>query len=351
MRTTTALAIASLACLAGFAADRVPAATAQERPESAAPAANEESPHDALAREILAGHLRTIAEAGADEPAILRLDLELEDLLKRASKRPESERVAFLAAGLSPQRRLYAAFGMPDLAEFSRFLLGKVSYPNVDLHRDAFVGRDLSAEIRSAHSRIVAALKTPSSGSPTRKGPVYKVAFGYQLTTNAQMQGVDRQSGRHVVVLNRSALAKGRLWDAAILHETWHCMQPVDVPRTTLLERAVHEGVATCLTQQIDPSLDDPTVMLWSSKEWGRRREAPQGYRQGVRRGARQLKCRGSRPLDAPEQVAGERPRRTESLGVLRRPARLSRVAEIEPRRRRSGSARSNAGRGVERAR
>jgi hypothetical protein len=69
------------------------------------------------------------------------------------------------------------------------------------------------------------------------------------------------------VVLNRSALAPGRLWDAAIIHETWHCFQAVG-RRNTLWGRALHEGVVTHLTQVVDPTLDDATVMLWSQDEW-----------------------------------------------------------------------------------
>jgi hypothetical protein len=107
-----------------------------------------------------------------------------------------------------------------------------------------------------------------AGGKPLPKAPLYKVAFGYQLTTNAQMQGIDPKLGRHIVVLNRSALASGRLWDSAIIHETWHCFQESMADKKTLWERALHEGVVTHLTQVVDPTLDDPTVMLWSPQEW-----------------------------------------------------------------------------------
>ena len=218
---------------------------------------------DAIAKEMLAGQLKVIADTAASDPVILRLDSELELLVNRAKKLGPRESVDFLAAGLSPQKRLYATFGMPDTQEFSKFLLGMAKYPKVDLHREAFADRDLSKEIEQAYQKCSKAF-----GRPLDKAPLYKVAFGYQRTTNAQMQGIDQRLGRNIVVLNRSALAPGRLWDAAIIHETWHCFQPSRGFKRTLQDRAFHEGVVTHLTQIVDPTLADHTVMLWSKAEW-----------------------------------------------------------------------------------
>ncbi|MBL8857435.1 MAG: hypothetical protein JNL28_02875 [Planctomycetes bacterium] len=217
---------------------------------------------ESIATQVLKAQLEIIKATKPADPVILRLDEELAQLEARAKKLPEARQVAFLAAGLSPQQGLYATFGMPDLNEFSKLLLGKAHYPKVDLHREAFAGRDLSAEIRAAYQCCAKA-----HGGPLPRAPLYKVAFGYQRTTNAQMQGIDSKLQRHIVVLNRSALAPGRLWDAAIIHETWHCFQPV-VERNTLWERALHEGVVTHLTQVVNPTLDDATVVLWSKEEW-----------------------------------------------------------------------------------
>lgn len=220
------------------------------------------SAQDPIAKEVYAKQLQTLQDTGPSDPAILRLDVELEDLLSRAKKLKDGK-VRFLASGLSAQRGLYATFGMRDLRGFAKYLLGMAKYPKINLHRDAFANRDLSAEVVTAYRKC-----SKLFGKPLPKAPVYKVAFGYQRTTNAQMQGFDRRLGRHVVVLNRSALALGRLWDAAIIHETWHCFQKSMVTRKTLLARALHEGVVTHLTQMTDPTLKDHTVMLWSEKEW-----------------------------------------------------------------------------------
>ncbi len=216
---------------------------------------------DSIAKEMMDRQLKSINETPADVPVILRLDQQMEELLTRANKLPEADRVKFVADGLSPQHQLYAKFGMPDLNEFAKYLLGKARYPKVNLHRDAFAGRDLSAEIRAAYKRCC-----DLYGKPLSKAPLYKLAFGYQLTTNAQTEGIDRRLGRHIVVLNRSALAGGRSWQAAIIHESWHCFQ-IDKGKT-LLENAMFEGVVTHLTQVVDPTLEDHEVMLWSKAEW-----------------------------------------------------------------------------------
>ena len=218
---------------------------------------------DSIAKEMLDRQLKVIEQTPAAVPVILRLDEDLEELLARVKEVPDSDRVKFVAEGLSPQRKLYALFGMPDLTEFARYLLGQARYPKVNLHRDGLGGRDLSGEIRTAYQKCAQAY-----GQPLPKAPLYKVAFGYQHATNAKTQGIDRRLGRAIVVLNRSALSQDRLWEAAIIHETWHCFQASAAPRKTLLQRALHEGVVTHLTQVIDPTLDDRTVLLWSRQEW-----------------------------------------------------------------------------------
>ena len=216
-----------------------------------------------IAREVLEAQLKSIRETPASQPVVLRLDEELTRLVRRAKALPPDEQVGFLAEALGVQRGVYATFGMPDLPEFSRYLLGRVAYPKVQLRRDAFAKRDLTQELRDAYATCA-----KLHGKPLVRPPVYKVAFGYQNATNAQMQGRDARLERNVVILNRSALAEGRLWDAAILHETWHCYQPPITEAQTLLARAVFEGLATHLTQLADPTLDGPTVMLWSEVEW-----------------------------------------------------------------------------------
>lgn len=216
-----------------------------------------------IAREVLDAQLAQIEKTKASEPVILRLDVELESLVKRAKKLPKDEQVTFLAEGLSPQRQVYATFGMPNLNEFAKYLLGQARYPKVKLHRDSFSNRDLSAEIQKAYQSCVKAY-----GKPLPRAPLYKVAFGYQATTNAKLAGIDPNLKRHIILLNRSALASGRLWDAAIIHETWHCFQTFPKGEKTLLQQAMLEGVVTHLTQLTDPTLKDHTVMLWSEEQW-----------------------------------------------------------------------------------
>ena len=205
--------------------------------------------------------LKLIDDTPSHKPVIMRLDIELETLAKQAAGKPKATRAKWLAAGLSPQARLYRRFGMSDLVGFSKLVLGEAKYPHVNLHRDAFAGRDLSAEVQAAYQKVVKAY-----GKPSKKAPIYKVAYGYQKTTNAAMEGNDQRTGRHIVILNRSALAEGDDWDAAIVHETWHTFQG-NIGKM-LAERAIHEGVATHLTKVIAPKLEDHKIMLWDKRKW-----------------------------------------------------------------------------------
>ena len=216
---------------------------------------------ESIQKTILDQQLNLIDTTPADEPVIMRLDLELEQLTEQAKKMPQAERAKWLAAAMSPQGKLYQRFGMSDLNGFAKLMLGEAEYPHVNLHQDAFARRDLSAEIRAAYARVREAF-----GEPLAKAPIYKVAYGYQKQTNAAMEGRDRRTGRHIVILNRSALAEGDDWDAAIIHETWHTFQG-DIGQT-LQEKSIHEGVATYLTKLIDPQLPDHKIMLWDEQKW-----------------------------------------------------------------------------------
>ena len=167
-----------------------------------------------IAKEMLERQLRAIKTTEAATPVVLRLDLEIEELLKRARALPAADQVAFVAGGMQSQRSLYTHFGMSDLKGFSAILLGQVRNDRVQLHRDAFAGRDLTREIHAAYQRCVKAC-----GKPLPHAPIYKVAYGYQRATNARTVGIDTVSKRPIVILNRSALTPGRLWDSAIIHE------------------------------------------------------------------------------------------------------------------------------------
>ena len=67
------------------------------------------------------------------------------------------------------------------------------------------------------------------------------------------------------VYLNLPALAVGRHFDAAVVHESTHTVQP---PRkgATLLDLAVHEGVATYVSLALVDGLSDHDAMFWSKK-------------------------------------------------------------------------------------
>lgn len=216
---------------------------------------------DSVQKRVLDAHVKLIATTPVHEPVIMRLDLELELLTREAKKMPPETRVDWLAAGMSPQHRLYQRFGMGDLKGFAKLMLGEADYPHVKLHQDAFADRDLSNEIRSAYAKVSKAF-----GRPLPTAPIYKVAFGYQKQTNAAMEGRDRQTRRHIVILNRSALAHGDDWKSAIIHETWHTFQ--GVIGKSLKERSVHEGMATYLTGVIDPTLPDHKLMMWDKATW-----------------------------------------------------------------------------------
>ena len=213
---------------------------------------------------VLKRQLKLIDDTPAHKPVIMRLDIELETLAKQAGGKPKAMRAKWLAAGLSPQAGLYRRFGMSDLVGFSKLVLGEAKFPHVRLHRDAFAGRDLTAEIQAAYQKVAKAYGKPLKKLPG--APIYKVAFGYQKTTNAAMEGRDQRTRRHIVILNRSALAEGGDWDAAIVHETWHTFQG-NIGKT-LADRAIHEGVATHLTKVITPKLEDHKIMLWDKRKW-----------------------------------------------------------------------------------
>ncbi|NND96557.1 MAG: hypothetical protein HKN47_04415 [Pirellulaceae bacterium] len=216
---------------------------------------------ESIDQQIMSRHLRLIDTTPVNQPVILRLDLELLELVRQAKSKPIGSQAAWVAAGMSPQAQLYRRFGMSDLSGFAKLLLGQAEYPHVSLHLDAYQGRNLSEEIQAAYRSCV-----ENNGGALPKAPIYKVAFGYQKQTNAAMEGRDRRTGRHIVILNLSALAEGDNWEAAILHETWHTFQ--GRIGKTLGERSVHEGMATYLTGVTDPDLQDHQLMMWTRSQW-----------------------------------------------------------------------------------
>jgi hypothetical protein len=226
---------------------------------------------EAIQRTILKRQLRLIDATPASKPVVMRLDLELRQLTARAKQMPQAGRAQWLAMAMSPQGRLYQRFGMGDLRGFAKLMLGEAEYPHVSLHLDSYAGRDLTGEIRTTYRTVA-----ESFGKPLAKAPIYKVAFGYQRQTNAAMEGQDRRTNRHIVILNRSALAEGDDWEAAVIHETWHTFQ--GFAGKSLMEQAIHEGKATYLTKLTNAKLADHKVMLWSEAKW----EAAEANREAI---------------------------------------------------------------------
>jgi|GEM_PF-5433156 len=206
--------------------------------------------------------LAALDNSKPQQPVVMRFDLELDRLVEEAKATPRLLRSFWLSKRLQQsQKDICVRFGMPNIGLYAKYLLGEKDLPKVKLHRDALKNRDLEKEIRTAYVRVAKKL-----GKTHPKAPIYKVAYGYQEYTNAAMIGVDRESGRHVVLLNRSALEEKKGWESALLHESVHTFQ--GEMGTTLTERAIYEGVATYITKLIEPKLVDHQVLLWTAEKW-----------------------------------------------------------------------------------
>lgn len=231
-------------------------------------------------------------------PAIVRLDREAEYLIDEARHVRGDERFLRVARGFRGYEDVFASAGAGDPIAYARWLLGEGN--RAIAAADAFFGdRDLDGEILDAYRRC-AELKATVSGPR----PAYHVLYGYPDGTNARTFEVDPVTGRPRVLFNLCALSTGRRFDAVVIHETVHTLQ--GAAGLTLLERAVHEGVATYLTQVVDPTLSDAEALLWSPEDL----RAARDRRDAIVAAVRELADETDLAVQEPFMVPGSTPAR-----------------------------------------
>lgn len=193
------------------------------------------------------------------EPLLVRLDRDAVYLVGAAAGLADDEAALRVGRGLLGYADVLVGATPPDLADYGRWLLGPGR--GVVAATDAFfAGRDLEAEVRAAHALCVERL-----GGRRGPAPAYHLLYGLPDYTNASTQDPDPVTGRPRVRLNLCALARARHFDSALLHETVHTLQALG--GRTLLERSMQEGVATFVTQELDPTLGDADALLWSAED------------------------------------------------------------------------------------
>jgi hypothetical protein len=89
--------------------------------------------------------------------------------------------------------------------------------------------------------------------------------YGPEHGTNASNFEPDPYHGRPRVQFNLCALMRGERWRSVIVHETVHTLQRSVGPR--LVDRAIHEGVATHLSLELAPGLSLADALYWSADE------------------------------------------------------------------------------------
>jgi len=145
-----------------------------------------------------------------------------------------------------------------DLLEFTRRQLRKDA-KRLDATRKRFEKLDLAHELDELDKKVTNALGP-------RKGPrpiVYTPVIGFP-GTNAQTIDPDPFTGRPRITLNLAAFATAESLRLAATHELVHTLQTSH--GGSLLARAVHEGVATYVSQQLIGSADHEALM-WTKDQ------------------------------------------------------------------------------------
>jgi hypothetical protein len=197
------------------------------------------------------------------KPVIYRVDLDLERVLDAASSPPRAEDRQALLDCIREQRGLYALLGHRSPEAYAQILLRDHAITReLKATREYFAKRDLSAEIHRAYARVTKAL-----GTKPLHAPRFWVAHGWSKGTNAQSRALGSKKEGARVFLNLPALARGKHWEAALLHESVHVVQ--GAPRgASLLDRAVYEGVATHLARRLNPEISAADALFWPQESW-----------------------------------------------------------------------------------
>lgn len=97
-----------------------------------------------------------------------------------------------------------------------------------------------------------------------RRGPrpIVHIIVTQPNATNAQVIGADSATGRARVTLNLAAFRALPALELAAAHEFVHTLQTSR--SSTLLDRAIREGVATYVSQLVYPKATDHEALMWS---------------------------------------------------------------------------------------
>ncbi len=213
-----------------------------------------------IAREGQVVSRRSALLIDASRPSVTRLDIDWNNLVEQADREGHtaSERALRIARGLVGHGAAFEAALGPRV-DLPRFVAERVDADDVDAARKSAARRDLTAAIHALHDRTVRAL-----GSPTTARPNYTTLYGALAGhgTNARTFGHDAVTGRPAIVLNLCALDDEVRFDVAVVHETVHAYQPTRPTPRTLVDRAVAEGVAMLVSEELCPEARDEHIFM-----------------------------------------------------------------------------------------
>lgn len=218
---------------------------------------------DLVHRELGEGSAKP-SGAGVDRsrPQVIRLDRDFDYLRASLPEAAPDEVALRLARGQEGYAFVYqAAFGgVTQLLPLMREVVAKMDEPLAEA-RERFAERDVTAELLSLYDLCAEALGPHDGPSPT-----YYVMYGHPTGTNAKNFDDDPQTGRRRVLINLCRMPDQTAFEVAVIHETVHTFQRNFGPR--LVDRAVVEGVATYLTQELRPETSDELALMWTRNEF-----------------------------------------------------------------------------------
>lgn len=196
----------------------------------------------------------------ASRPSLARLDLDWDRAVAqaRAEGRAGDELALRVARALAGQRAAFEA-ALGARVDLAAHVGARLDADDVAAARRYAAGTDLDARLRALHDRTVAAL-----GEPAGTRPAYAVLYGAApgRGTNARTYGVDAVTGRPAIVLNLCALADDASFDVAVVHETVHAYQPATSGPRRLVDRAIAEGVAMVVSEELCPEATPADVFM-----------------------------------------------------------------------------------------
>jgi len=194
------------------------------------------------------------------KPVVLRLDREFAGTGNDGKGEELDERARRIAARLEAYQGLYSRAGAP------RMPLDWIVRDMLSNHADEteraiqlFGNMDLRKQILGLSKRC-----EKLAGGREGAQPAYFVMLYLSDKTNAQTFDADR-NGRPQVLLNLCAFRTEQELMSAVAHETFHTLQGLRGNR--LLDKAIHEGVATWLAQQAVPDTPDHMALMWTEEK------------------------------------------------------------------------------------